>query len=102
MLVGSIPNRAVGRTWSRYGGTRTLAPRLFAQSRELRALGRTQNRTAALSKAQLAVLDALACGDDRRVAVTEERVAHCMQRLVNAALVLDRVLVGRAAGLLVD
>jgi hypothetical protein len=69
--------------------------RYSVQSREIRALGRVQNRTADLLKAQLAALEALACGDDRRVAVTEERVAHCMQRLRRAALVLDRVLAER-------
>jgi hypothetical protein len=56
---------------------------------------RSQIRTADLLKAQLAVLEALACGDDRRVAIAEERVAQCMQRLVKAALVLDRVLAER-------
>jgi hypothetical protein len=44
------------------------------------------------AKAQLAVLGALACGDDRRVEIAEKRVAQCMERLRCAALGLDRVL----------
>jgi len=43
----------------------------------------------------LAVLEALACGDDRRVQASEERVAQCMQRLAKVVLALDRVLVER-------
>jgi hypothetical protein len=66
--------------------------RYSAQSREIQALGRLQNRTADLLKAQLAALEALACEDDRRVEIAEGRVSLCMRRLVATALALDHVL----------
>ena len=65
--------------------------RYSAQSREIRALGRLQNRVADHARAQLAGLNALAYNDDRRIEIAEKPVAQCMQRLVKAALVLDRV-----------
>ena len=69
--------------------------RYSAKSRELRAIGRIQIRTADLLKARLAALEALAFGDDCRIEIAEKRVAQCMQRLVKAALALDRVLAER-------
>jgi hypothetical protein len=66
-----------------------------AKSRDLLALGRLQNRVADLARAQLKVMELLAQGDARRIEVAEERVAHCMQRLVKAAGALDHVLAER-------
>lgn len=48
-----------------------------------------------LARAQLAVMESLAQEDVRRVQAAEERVAQCVERLVAAALALDRVLAER-------
>ena len=69
--------------------------RYSAKTREIQALGRLQNRIADLARAQLAILKALACGDDHRFEIAEKPVAQCMRRLVAAALALDRVLAAR-------
>ena len=52
-------------------------------------------RNLAMAKAQLAILEALACGDARCVEIAETRAIACMHRPRKAALVLDRVLVDR-------
>ena len=69
--------------------------RYTAQSCEIRALGRLQNRVADLAKAQLAVMNARAREDPHRVAAADERVAVCKQRVRRAARALDRVLAVR-------
>jgi len=69
--------------------------RYSAKSRELRALGRVQVRTAELARAQLAVMNSRARGNRRRIETAEQHVSHCLQRLAKAARVLDRVLVER-------
>jgi glucans biosynthesis protein len=69
--------------------------RYSAKSRELRARGRLLIRAGDLKRAQLAVMNARAHGDPRRVELAEERVSRCMQRLAKAAVSLDRVLVER-------
>jgi hypothetical protein len=40
-------------------------------------------------------MELIAQGDAHRIEAAEDRVAHCMQRLVKAALALDRVLAER-------
>ena len=65
--------------------------RYSAKSRELRALGRVQVRTGDLARAQLAVMNSRARGDDRGVEIAEQRVSRCMQRLLKAVRALDRV-----------
>src|SRR5271156_1771925 len=72
--------------------------RYSAKTREIQALGRLQNRVADLARAQLAILKALACGDDHRFEIAEKRVAQCVQRLRQAALALDRVIALVAGG----
>jgi len=69
-----------------------------AKSRELRALGRVQARTGDLARAQLAMMNSRARGDDRAVGVAEKRVSRRMQRLAKAALALDRVSTERGDG----
>lgn len=66
--------------------------RYSARSRELRALGRLQVRTADLVRAQLAVMNSRAHGDAHRVEIAAQRVAACAQWVRRAALALDRVL----------
>jgi len=83
--TGAPPANTNARKHGRYSG----------KSRELRALGRLQNRTADLARAQLAVMKSCARGDGRGVEIAEQRVSKCMQRLLKAALALDRVLVER-------
>ena len=74
---------------------RQEARAVLSEVRELRALGRVQLRTGELLQAQLASMNARVRGDARRVEIAEQRVSRCMQRLLKAALVLDRVLVER-------
>jgi len=64
----------------------------------LRALGRVQIRTADLARAQLAVMNSCARGDDRGVEVAEQNVSRCKERLRRAALALDHVLAQRGDG----
>jgi len=59
------------------------------------ALGRVQIRTADLLQAQLTAMESHARADARRIALAEEHLSQCMQRLAKAVLALDHVLAER-------
>ena len=66
--------------------------RYSLRNREIQALGRILNCVANVATAQMAVMNSRAHGDPHRVEIAEQRVSQCMQRLMKAALALDRVL----------
>ena len=93
-IAGDSAQSDKSRPASRHRNARQLG-RYSAHRREIQALGRILNRVADLARAQMALINAPAHGSPHHVEIAEQHVSRCMQRLLKAALVLDRVLVER-------